>query len=136
MNYHLNKQYLHYIREIIYYNNFVISEIAFSDMTTFKDVSVKKYLSDVQSVKPYLDYLLDNGTVKQEIVKWGNGSRNVIIIDGKKYQYKGGHDINKNLKNKIVTLYILMAAESSKEKQITSDVKDKAATTLQKIYKK
>jgi hypothetical protein len=58
------------------------------------------------SMKPYLDYLLERGAVEQVKVKWGKSYRNVIIIGGKIYQYKGGDEINKNLRNKIIPLYI------------------------------
>ena len=47
------------------------------------------------SLKPYLDVLLDNDYAKQVKVKWGKGYRNVIVINGKKYQYKGGLEITK-----------------------------------------
>ena len=56
----------------------------------------------IPSVKPYLDYLLENGAANHEKVKWGKSERWVIVIGGKKYQYKGGDNINKNLKIKIV----------------------------------
>ena len=65
------------------------------------------------SLKPYLKYLLDNGAAEQVNVKWGKGHRNVIIIGGKKYQYKGGDEFNKNLKKKITSLYISMSNKSS-----------------------
>ena len=67
------------------------------------------------SLKPYLNYLLDNGAAEQVNVKWGKGHRNVIIIGGKKYQYKGGDEFNKNLKKKITSLYISMSEKSSKK---------------------
>ena len=65
------------------------------------------------SIKSYLNYLLQNDATKQEHVKWGNGYRNVVIIEGNKYQYKGGDTFNKNLENKIVSLYISMSNKSS-----------------------
>ena len=39
--------------------------------------------------KNLIKYLLDNVAAEQVNVKWGKGRRNVIIIGGKKYQYKG-----------------------------------------------
>ena len=74
--------------------------------------------SGLPSLKPYLDYLLENGAAKHVTVRWGQGYRKVIFIEGKKYQYKGGHDINKNLKNKITALYISMSSKSSNKIQI------------------
>ena len=67
------------------------------------------------SLRPYLNYLIDNGAAEHKLVQWGKGQRWAVIIGGKKYQYKGGHEFNKSLKNKIVSLYIGMA-ESSKQK--------------------
>ena len=46
-------------------------------------------------------------------VKWGRSERYVIIIEGKKFLYKGGHDINKNLGKKIVALSISMSDKGS-----------------------
>jgi len=68
-----------------------------------------------------LKQLLDNGTVKQERVAWGRGFRNVIIINGKRYQYSGKH-ISKLLENKISLLYIDMPASSSNENIIINDI--------------
>ena len=67
------------------------------------------------SLRPYLNDLIDNGAAEHKLVKWGKGQRWVVIIGGKKYQYKGGHEFNKSLQNKIVSLYIGMA-ESSEQK--------------------
>ena len=53
--------------------------------------------SGIRSLRPYLNYLLENGAAEQVKVKWGKSERDVIMIDGKTYQYKGGHEINKNL---------------------------------------
>ena len=68
------------------------------------------------SLRPYLQDLIDHGVVEHKLIKWGKGQRWAVIIGGKTYQYKGGHEFNKSLKNKIVSLYIGMA-ESSKQKQ-------------------
>ena len=62
--------------------------------------------SGIPSMKPYLDYLLENGAAKHVTIRWGQSYRKVIVIGGKRYQYKGGDNINRNLKNKIVPLYI------------------------------
>ena len=65
------------------------------------------------SVKSYLNYVLEDGHAEHVNVKWGTGHRNVIIIEGKKYQYKGGDAFNKNLENKISALYISMSYKAS-----------------------
>ena len=65
--------------------------------------------SGIPSLRPYLNYFLENGAAQHVKVKWGKSERYVIIIGGKKFQYEGGHDVNKNLKKKIVSLYISMS---------------------------
>ena len=40
--------------------------------------------SGIPSMKPYLDYLLDNGAATHETVKWGSSERWVIIMGGVK----------------------------------------------------
>ncbi len=50
--------------------------------------------------------LLDQNIIKYDKVKWGNSYRNVLIIDGKKYQYTMNKNISKILENKINPLYI------------------------------
>ena len=77
--------------------------------------------SGIPSMKPYLDYLLEKRAAKHVTIRWGQSYRKVIFIGGKRYQYKGGHDINKNLKNKIVPLYISMS-KSSKQNVIINDI--------------
>lgn len=74
----------------------------------------------IPSMKQCLDYLLENGAAKHEKVKWGKSEHWVIIIGGKKYQYKGGNNINKNLKKKIVPLYISMSSKPSKQNTNTT----------------
>ena len=64
--------------------------------------------SGLPSLRPYLQYLLDNGAAEHVKVKWGKNYRWVIKIGGKKYQYKGGDEFNNSLKKKIVSLYISM----------------------------
>jgi len=68
------------------------------------------------SMRPYLKYLLDRGYAEQVNVKWGKGHRNVIIIGGKKYLYKGGNEFNNNLKKRITSLYITMSDKSLDQK--------------------
>ena len=53
------------------------------------------------SSRPYLQYILDHGAAEHVKVKWGKSYRWVIKIGGKKYSYKGGHEIKKNLKRKL-----------------------------------
>ena len=62
--------------------------------------------SGIPSSRPYLNYLLEHGAAEHVKVKWGKGERYVIIIDGKKYSYSGGHNISKNLeKSKYIYKY-------------------------------
>ena len=53
--------------------------------------------SGIPSLRPYLNSLLENGLAEHVKVKWGKSERYVIIIEGKTYQYSGGHNINKHL---------------------------------------
>ena len=84
--------------------------------------------SGLPSLRPYLNYLLDNGVAEHVQVKWGRGYRWVIKIGGNTYSYKGGHEINKNLKKKIVSLYIERENKSlnnkSKNKEKNDYVRD------------
>ena len=89
--------------------------------------------SGLPSAKPYLYYLLEKEAAKHVTIRWGQSYRKVIFIGGKRYQYKGGDNINRNLKNKIVPLYISMSSKPSK--QNTNTIKDDAATKIQKLYK-
>ena len=73
------------------------------------------------SMRPYLQYLLDRDIVKHDKIKWGKTERQVIITGGKKYQYKGGDEINKNLKKKIVSLYIDMFESSNRKSKNSKD---------------
>ena len=59
-----------------------------------------------------LNSLIDNGTITMERVAWGNGFRNVVIINGKRYQYSG-KSISNILENKISLLYIDMSVSFS-----------------------
>jgi len=58
-----------------------------------------------------LNSLINNGTIKKERVAWGNGFRDVVIIDGKQHQFNG-KSISKLLENKISSLYIDMPSSS------------------------
>ena len=62
-----------------------------------------------------LNYNLENGAAQHAKVKRGKRERYVIIIEGKRYQYAGGHSINKNLAKKIIALYISMSHKTSSE---------------------
>ena len=60
-----------------------------------------------------LQYLLDAGEASQAKVQWGkSGYRNVVIFQGKKYQYKGSGKINKRLLKSILPLYISMSSNT------------------------
>ena len=41
--------------------------------------------SGIPSVRPSINYLLENGAAEHVKVKWGKGERYVIMIEGKKY---------------------------------------------------
>ena len=57
--------------------------------------------SRIPSLRPYLNSLLEKELAEHVKVEWGKSEPYVIIIDGKRYQYKGGHDINKTLERKL-----------------------------------
>jgi hypothetical protein len=44
-----------------------------------------------------LKELIHAGQAEYKEIKWGSGKRNVVIIDGKKYQYTEGGKMNKML---------------------------------------
>ena len=106
-----------------------VSEVAAPNMAMIKQEFDS---SGIPSLKPYLRYLLENGAAKHVTIRWGQSYRKVIFIGGKRYQYKVGHNINKNLKNKIVSLYISMSPKPSNQNKNT--IKDDAATKIQKLY--
>ena len=60
--------------------------------------------SGIPSLRPYLSYFLENGAAERVKLKWGKSERYVMFIEGNKYPYKGGHDINKHLGKKIIAL--------------------------------
>ena len=81
----------------------IILEVAASNMT---DPPQEFDASGIPSLRPYLNSLIENGLAEEIKVKGGKGERYVIMIEGKKYQYKGGHDINKHLGRMILAIYI------------------------------
>ena len=95
-------------RELYQNNNTIISEVAASSMTNLPQ---EFDASGIPSLRPYLKSASENA--EHFKVKWGKSERNVIIIEGKRYQYKGGDDINKNLGKKIIVLYKSMSDNSS-----------------------
>ena len=68
----------------------------------------------VATTQQKLDYLISQKVAEHQNIKWGSGVRNVVIIEGKKHQYKEGN-INKSLEKNISSLYIELM-KSSKEK--------------------
>ena len=56
------------------------------------------------NAKTKLDILLKEGVVNVVKVSWGRGFRNVVVIDGKKYQYSG-KSISKILQKKFIDKY-------------------------------
>ena len=57
-----------------------------------------------------VQYMLDNKHATKTNIKWGTGYRNVVIFQGKKYQYKEVGDVNKILMKSISPLYIKMSS--------------------------
>ena len=66
-----------------------------------------------------LDYLISQKVVEHQNIKWGSGFRNVVIIDGLKYQYKKGSIINNRLEKNINPLYISMSKSLNKKENKT-----------------
>ena len=64
-----------------------------------------------------LDYLISQKVVEHQNIKWGSGVRNVVIIEGKKYQYKKGSIINNRLEKIINPLYISMSKSLNKKRK-------------------
>ena len=58
-----------------------------------------------------LQYMLDNNHAINANVKWGNGYRNIVIFQGKNYQYNGKGGVNKTLFKSILPLYITMSSK-------------------------
>jgi len=67
--------------------------------------------TNTRTISDKLNYLLDKGHAKDAYVQWGLVKRNVIIIKGKKYQYKKGK-IFSLLQNKIIHALYSSASES------------------------
>ena len=44
------------------------------------------------------------------------------MIGGKRFQYIGGHDVSKNLRKKIIALYISMRNKSSNKETVSADI--------------
>ena len=80
-----------------------------------------------------LQYLISNGKVSVELVKWGKGTRTVVIINSKKYQYKQDSVINNNFKNIIMPLYIEMASASSPTKAYKNEIIQKLKRLMMEI---
>ena len=106
-------------------------------MTNMAEIPQELDKSGRPSVKPYLDYLKQHGVATHEYVEyWGKRGYNynyrwVIRIEGKTYTYKGGHEFNKILKKKIISLYIEMDKKSLNNKS-ENNVKK---TTLPQRYR-
>jgi DNA-binding HxlR family transcriptional regulator len=82
-----------------------------------------------------LNYLLDKGHATDAYIQWGRGKRNVIIIGGKKYQYKKGK-IFSLLQNKIIHALYSSVSESlntNTETDVMSKY-NKAEHQVQVIY--
>jgi len=72
----------------------------------------------VATTQQQLDYLISQNLAEyKENVKWGSGLRNVVIIDGLKYQYKKGSIINNRLEKNINPLYISMSKSLNKKRK-------------------
>ena len=58
-----------------------------------------------------LQYMLDSGEAISAYVNWGNGFRDIIVFQDKKYQYNGKGSVNKILLKSILPLYITMSSK-------------------------
>ena len=45
------------------------------------------------SLRPYLNYLIDNGVAEHKLVKWGKSQRWVVIIGGKNTNIRVGMNL-------------------------------------------
>ena len=52
-----------------------------------------------------LQELIENGLATYGKVIWGSGTRNAVIIEGKKYQYNKNKEISKTLQNNLDIVY-------------------------------
>ena len=89
-------------------NNIIMSEVAAANMI---DPPQEFDAPGIPSLRLYFNSLIENGLAEQVKVKWGKSERDVIMIEGKKCPYKGGHDFNKDLGKKIVSLSIYKYVE-------------------------
>ena len=90
---------------------------------------------DSLTINDQLNYLLDKGHATDAYIPWGSGKRNVIIIGGKKYQYKKGK-IFSLLQNKIMHALYRSVSESlntNTETDVMSKY-NKAEHNIQVIY--
>ena len=88
------------------------------------------------TIQQKLDYLISQKVATlNENVKWGSGLRNVVVIEGKKYQYKGSDDINITLQNKITSLYIDMPKSSKEKTKNYDDEAQKKVRTIQRTLR-
>ena len=79
-----------------------------------------------------LHYLLEAGEAQYPVkVKWGKGSRNVVIFQGKKYQYKGTGEVNKILLKSILPLYISMSSNTLNKNTKNNEKNNKDKITKQ-----
>jgi hypothetical protein len=87
------------------------------------------------AINDQLNYLLDKGHATDAYVQWGRGKRNVIIIGGKRYQYKTGK-IFSLLQNKIIlSLYSSVFESLNTNTEIEEMSKyNKAEHIIQIIY--
>ena len=81
-----------------------------------------------QTDREIVQYMLDNKYAIKNNIKWGTGYRNVVIFQGKKYQYKEAGDVNKILMKSISPLYITMSSKL----QITIKTDDENKSKLVK----
>lgn len=65
--------------------------------------------------------LINQGVATKTRITWGRGTRQVIILGGKKYQYND-NTISRILKIKILSMYIDMPVSSSNQNIVINDV--------------
>ena len=91
-----------------------------------------------QTDRDIVQYMLDNKQATKNNIKWGTGYRNVVIFQGKKYQYKEVGDVNKILMKSISPLYIKMSSklqitiktDDSENKKVVLKSKTKEKTIM------
>ena len=87
-----------------------------------------------QTDREIVQYMLDNKHATHVNLKWGAGYRNVVIFQGKKYQYKAVGGVNKILIKSIFPLYIKMSSNVKITKK-TDDEKNTAAKKYKSYIK-